>query len=137
MRSSVQFCIWDQLRKLEDFKIFSLNNLSDLLTNLLLNGSLKISILKILDFNKLTMIEITFYIRFFTHLLTKSNIGNIKTIFVKLSDDKWNILREDILYFLLTHLHNDTKLTQSLKMISCITKSLDPSLIRCIVIMLS
>ncbi|KAJ6251334.1 nucleolar mif4g domain-containing protein [Anaeramoeba flamelloides] len=106
-----QYTFWDQFKLLKETKMARIVNLAKLVSHLIILGSVSISVLKTLDFTKLTKNSLILARVIFTNLIVGADLQKIISIFTNLREvQELFELKEGILFLLLNHVKHQKQL---------------------------
>ncbi|CAG7728563.1 unnamed protein product [Allacma fusca] len=98
---TLQFSLWDRLKDLVRISNQQLENISQLLTDLIIEKSLAITILKVVEFGDLKKQSLKLLKTILTGVLLQENKENIQDIFSKIAlSEKLHIFRESLRLFM-------------------------------------
>ncbi|XP_063777970.1 nucleolar MIF4G domain-containing protein 1 [Pseudophryne corroboree] len=96
-----QFSMWDKFKDLGSLSTTTFSNLIHLLSHLIKNKSLPLSIFKVIEFSELDKIKVSFLRQVLSKLLMEAEVDDLALIFGKVSDNaKLGMLREGLKLFI-------------------------------------
>ncbi|KAJ3434357.1 nucleolar mif4g domain-containing protein [Anaeramoeba flamelloides] len=106
-----QYTFWDQFKLLKETKLSRIVNMAKLISHLIILGAVSISVLKTLDFTKLTKNSLILARVLFTNLIIGADLQKIISIFTNLREvQELFELKEGILFLLLNHVKHQKQL---------------------------
>ncbi|XP_046462313.1 nucleolar MIF4G domain-containing protein 1-like [Daphnia pulex] len=95
-----QFALWDHFKDLSSQSQLQISHLSKLIVHLTVEGSLSISVLKVIQFSEMDRLLVRFLRQILLGLLLNPSENAVKSVFASIGSSKYGLLREGLLLFM-------------------------------------